>query len=847
MSEAKPGAPLEHVVPLPSSNDESGRPIPRLAIEDFDRSSEWLRTFADSTPTAIFVYTPERFLWVNEAFERLAGRSRAELFAGLTVFDLVDPEARPFLRERWEERVSGGNAAPRRYEVRLRSGDGGEKWADVSFTAVQFRGEVVGLGSAIDVTERRRAERALALSEERLVLAQRAAEILAWDWNLADDSLYFSSPAESVLGLDTPGVTTSKQFFDRVHPQDLARVQVAIRRALEDGEDYFAEHRLLLPGGQTRWLAQRGQVMRDADGRPHRVIGVSLDITNRKLAEEALFQEKERAQVTLASIGDGVIRTDSRAMIDYMNPAAERLTGWRLHEAYGRHLREVFQVVDPATHTLLLDPVTRCLAEGRYVEFPGERMLQPRNGGPLPVRDSASPILNRNGRATGAVLAFKDISELRSIEQERSFFSKHDPLTGLLNRQAFEDEVESAVASAKQSDLVHVVGYLDLDQFRLINDTCGHFVGDELLKQVVQRLAARLGEDDLLARLGGDEFGFLFRATSLPGALLKAQELRRALQESRFSWQDRVFEILASVGLVPVTEESRDGAAVLAAADAACAVAKERGGNRVHEYRPSDHAIAKRVGEMQWIQQIHQAFEAERFELHAQRIVPLSAEAQPEPLAEIFIRMTTERGESVPTAAFIAAAERYHLISTMDRWVIRESFGLLGGRGPRRPLFDATYTLNLSGQSLGEEALLEHVLREIERSGVDPRRVCFEITETAAIANLTSALRFISALKSLGCRFVLDDFGSGFSSFAYLKNLPVDFLKIDASFTRQLPNDRIQRALVESMQQIGRVLGMKTIAEGVEDEATIGILRELGVDYAQGFALHRPEPLVAES
>ncbi len=313
-----------------------------------------------------------------------------------------------------------------------------------------------------------------------------------------------------------------------------------------------------------------------------------------------------------------------------------------------------------------------------------------------------------------------------------------------------------------------------------------------------------------------------------------------------FRWENRGFELTAAIGLVEVNDQTVDGTAALAAADAARFAARQLGGNRVREYRPGDDAIARRIGELQWVQEIGRAVESGRFRLYGQHIVPLHPGVEREPMAEIFLRMIAENGELVPTAAFIAAAERYRMISNLDRWVVGESFKLVAAEVRRAPA-GTTYTVNISGQSLGDETFLEYVLGQAESSAVDPRRVCFEITETAAIANLSSGLRFLSSLRGVGFRFVLDDFGAGFSSFAYLKNLPVDFLKIDASFTHQLPKDPIQRALVESILQIGRVLGMKTIAEGVEDESTLAVLRELGVDYGQGFVLHRPAPLTEAS
>jgi diguanylate cyclase (GGDEF)-like protein/PAS domain S-box-containing protein len=831
--------PAVRELPTPPGGGHSE--IQRLAVEDLDSSFAWLQTVASSTVIGLFVHDFERLVWVNEAVEWITGYSRAELLT-MTPLDIVDPAAHAHLEERMRDRLVRNDTASRRYEVKVVRKDGGFRWTEASLTTIVYRGKLAGLGVVFDVTERRNAERALRESEERLQLAQQAGEIVVWDWDLAADRVHFSPNARELLRVATWENAPSREFFAHVHPQDQPRLQAALDATLVDDRDYFFEHRLLLPSGQTRWLAQRGRVIRDAGGRPTRLLGVALDITSRKLAEEALFQEKERAQVTLASIGDGVIRTDARGMIEFMNPAAERLTGWAIHEAYGRHLRDVFRVVDPETHTTLLDPVTRCLAEGRFVEFPGERLLEPRAGHAIAVSDSASPIFNRQGRTIGAVLAFKDVSELRTMERERSFLATHDPLTGLLNRRSFGTEVDSAVEAARTLRRTHALVLAELDPYRLLLDTCGHFASDEAVKHFAERLQARTPPGTLLARVGTSELGALLPDTQLSRALEWAHELRESLSTAPFRWQERSYDISASLGLVSINADTVDGTSALAAADAARFAARQLGGNRVHEYRPGDDAIARRMGELQWAQEIRRALESGRFRLFEQLIVPLQPANEVEPMAEIFLRMLSESGDPVPTAAFIAAAERYNLMSNLDRWVIQEGLttiarqGAFGDGGP-------TYTLNLSGQSLGDDGFLEHVLESVESSGVDPRRVCFEITETAAIANLSSALRFMSSLRGLGCRFVLDDFGAGFSSFAYLKNLPVDLLKIDASFTHQLTKDRVQRALVESILQIARVLGMKTIAEGIEDEATLELLRSLGVDYGQGFVLHRPAPI----
>ncbi len=564
----------------------------------------------------------------------------------------------------------------------------------------------------------------------------------------------------------------------------------------------------------------------------------------RELTEDALAHEKDRAQVTLASIGDGVIRTDAAGVVDYLNPVAERLTGWNAVEACGQPVDRVFRVIDEGSGKPLPNAVERCLAESRVIEHAGYSMLVRRDSHEFAIRDSVAPIQDRQGRTTGSVLVFKDVTQLRGMEREMIYLARHDPLTGLINRREFEKRLQHCLDTAYEDGREHALFYLDLDEFKVVNDTCGHLAGDELLKQLTILLRSHMRKTDTLARLGGDEFGVLLEDASLDVARELGERLRAAVRQYRFGWQERIFEIGVSIGLVPITAESGDMAQVLSAADAACYVAKESGRNRMHEYQPDDRALAERYGEMQWIYRIHKAFAEHRFCLYRQSIHPLGAAAAEEPpLCEIFIRMVDEDGRIATPAAFIPAAERYHLIASIDRWVIHSAFMALAC-GTLSHGDTTRFAINLSGQSVGDEAFLEYVLSEIEVTGISPERIFFEITETAAVGNLAKAMEFIHVLKGMGFHFVLDDFGSGLSSFAYLKNLEVDFLKIDGGFVRDMAGSSVQRALVESIHQIGRVMGIRTIAESVEDRATLEILREIGVDYAQGYGLSVPEPLI---
>ena len=633
----------------------------------------------------------------------------------------------------------------------------------------------------------------------------------------------------------TPGTSLFDHYGDH-HPDAIRAHQLAL-----GGESVSFEQ-----SWEGRTFQTRVEPLRGEAGEITGCVGIAVDITERKHAEEALYREKERAQVTLASIGDGVVRTDPQGKIDYLNPVAERLTGWKTEDAIGCSVLEVFQVVDEITRKPLADPVARCLAEAKVVESPGHAVLLSREGKEYSVRDSAAPIYDRSGAALGAVLVFKDVTQLRGMEREMIYLASHDPLTGLINRRELEARLKRAIRGARAERRRHVLLYLDLDEFKVVNDTCGHLVGDEMLKQITALLRSRVRRSDVLARLGGDEFGVLLEDCPLDQARQIAEEMRRTVKEFRFCWRDQIFEVGVSIGLVPIDDDSGDLAQVMSAADAACYVAKDNGRNRVHEYERDDTLVAERYGEMQWVHRIHRSFEDKRFRLFYQLIQPLNGEgaASRDLLCEVLIRMLDTNGKVIEPSAFIAAAERYHLIGSLDRWVVKTALSALAEAQRQEWSRPVLFAINLSGQSLGEESFLAYVVEELEKSQVDSRRICFEITETAAISKLDSAIRFISILKTKGCRFILDDFGSGLSSFAYLRDLQVDFLKIDGEFVQNMMEDRVKRAMVESINQIGHVMGLQTIAEWVESRQTFDALKELGVDYAQGYWLCRPQPLV---
>jgi diguanylate cyclase (GGDEF)-like protein/PAS domain S-box-containing protein len=552
-----------------------------------------------------------------------------------------------------------------------------------------------------------------------------------------------------------------------------------------------------------------------------------------KTSELAL--EKERAQVTLASIGDAVITTDAAGRVEYLNTVAETLTGWTRAEARGRELAQVFQTRQaefPESATGSKDiAVHGCLLVNRAQQE-------------IAIDQSVAPISGRDGEMLGSVLVFRDVSQQRQHAREMTYQATHDALTGLYNRRAFEERLGQLLTRAKMDQSQHVLLYLDLDQFKIVNDACGHPAGDQLLRQLAAVLQNEVRQKDVLARLGGDELGILLTDCPETAGLGIANKILRSVSDFRFAWKERIFTISASIGLVPFGSESESAASILSAADAACYTAKDKGRNRVLVYQLDDIELNQRHSQMQWVTRLKHALEEDRFVLYSQPIVAIGHGTSSGLQHEVLLRLREDDGAIVPPGAFIPAAERYGMMPAIDRWVVRNTLQWLAAHRADPGLAES-YGINLSGQSMSDAGFLEFVLQEIERSGVAPGRVSFEITETAAVAALDRATQFIQALKDKGCHFLLDDFGSGWSSFAYLKNLPVDFLKIDGSLVRDMDQDALDEAMVRAINEISHVLGIATIAEFVESEAILEKLKAMGVDYAQGYAISRPAPIDA--
>jgi diguanylate cyclase (GGDEF)-like protein/PAS domain S-box-containing protein len=616
------------------------------------------------------------------------------------------------------------------------------------------------------------------------------------------------------------------------NPSDRAEF---IRRVESEGEIRNAEFLMRRRDGERLVILENARAVRDAANRITHYEGTIADITERKRAEQAVFAEKERAQVTLQSIGDAVISTDAEGRIEYINPVAESLTAWTLEEARGRPIGEVLSLVNEITREPIENPLL-CVLDGGETSAPADHsVLVTRSGHEVAIQESAAPICDRQGRVIGAVIVFHDVTKERRLKRALSYQASHDALTGLINRRELDNRLHAAVLSAQRGEGSYALLYIDLDQFKVVNDTCGHQAGDRLLRDVTGLLQARVRASDTIARLGGDEFGVLLEGCTVEQSTRIAEGVRQAIRDYRFIWGTTTLSVGASVGVVQITAETESVANVMSAADIACYAAKDEGRNRVHLYE-SDGISHPRHREMHWVARVTRAVEENRLELFFQPIRPI-ARAGATAFHELTVRLRDDDGRLVAPGEFIPAAERYNVMSVIDRWVVQRAIERLK-EWDERPLL----AVNLSGTSLNEQSFIDFVLQQVGDATL-AQALCFEITETAAVTNLSNATFVMRELKARGCKFALDDFGTGLSSFMYLKTLPVDYLKIDGQFISHVADDPVDRSMVEAICKVGKALGIETVAECVESQAVLDELRRIGIDYAQGYFLARPEPI----
>lgn len=558
-------------------------------------------------------------------------------------------------------------------------------------------------------------------------------------------------------------------------------------------------------------------------------------------AEASLRESAEWLAITLRSIGDAVIATDAVGRVIFMNPSAETLTAWTSEEAVGRQVEEVFHIVNEETRQPVESPVRKVIREGKVVGLANHTLLLARDGREWPIDDSGAPIRDDAGNVRGVVLVFHEVSEKRRLEAHLEYLADHDPALGLYNRRRFQKEMRRQLANARECALAGGVLLLDLDNFKYVNKSFGQKAGDEILAGLVEALRGRMRASDVLARLGGDEFAVCLFPSDPEAVRAKAAEFLAAVAGHGVSVHGEAVGVTATIGVALFPEHGETVEDLLGCADLALHRAKEEGGNRFAVYSPAEEE--REQANLAWTARLRRALQEDRFRLHLQPILDLRLGR---PTAyEALLRLVSETGEVVLPGAFLGPAERFGLMRDIDRWVVGRAVRLVAELGERSR--DLRLHVNLSGKAVGDRELLALIERELAATGVPPDALVFEIVETAAVSTIREAQAFITALRALGCRFALDDFGVGFSSFTYLKHLPVDYLKIDGGFIRDLPHDPVDQHLVRAIVEVARGLGMRTVAEFVADGETVEILRRIGVDLAQGFHIGPPgDPAVVQ-
>jgi len=561
-------------------------------------------------------------------------------------------------------------------------------------------------------------------------------------------------------------------------------------------------------------------------------------ITKITKTEKQLFFEKELAQITLHSIGDGVITVDKDYMIKTINPVAEMLADVKSAEVINRNILSIYEDESPRQRTEINKTLGNTRAHRSLFDF----TLTKKDGTKFEVEHTIAPIIDRNKNILGAVIILRDVTEVRTMEKRLSYQASHDALTGLINRREFEVRLKQTIRNAITEDVSHSICFLDLDKFKIINDTSGHAAGDEFLKQVSKTIQSLLRQTDVLARLGGDEFAIILDSCSIHQAKIICNQIIKKIKNNRFNWGKNSFEAGASIGIVPITKVTATVSEVMSSVDAACYEAKNKGRNRIQVFEPNDAEFVKHQLETSWIQKIKTAIDNNQFELYFQELHNINPKYPTPPSIELLIRLN-DKGKIIGPDSFIPTAERYNLMPLIDEWVINNTFDFINNYNKKHNT-EIRVAINLSGQSLSDDTVLNLITNKLrENKHIKKKLICFEITETAAIANMSKAIEFIAQIKQMGCKFSLDDFGSGLSSFSYLKSMPVDNLKIDGVFIRDINIDPINRIFVESIHNISKIMGIKTTAEYVENEEILNCIKAIGIDYAQGFHISKPAPV----
>ena len=703
-------------------------------------------------------------------------------------------------------------------ELQLIRADGQQLWVHtVGNIEYENNKPATVFGAIQNVTQQVQQRQAIEFAHDRMALATDSGNIGIWEWDISTDKLSWTPLMYQLYGLQcNSDPLTFAVWRNLLHPDDRIRAKKTLIKSLTCGTDLEGEFRIARADGQVRHMRASARISRDNNGKAVRMVGVNWDITQIRSLTSTLAEQHALLHVTLQSIGDAVITTGTSGCITWLNPAAEKMTGWSIENAVNRPISHVFNIVDSDTGQVAPNPVITCLEHRQRVSLTSNTVLKSMDGSRFGIQESAAPIRDEHNRILGAVLVFRDVTEQRRQSSEMTYRATHDSLTGLLNRTEFENRVSTALVATRTEKNEDALFFVDLDQFKLVNDACGHNKGDQLLQQIAELITASVREEDSVARLGGDEFGVLLRNCNIDTAEVIAKGLCNRMDEFRFIHEERRFRIGTSIGLVPLNYHWSDVTDIMQAADVACFAAKDAGRNRVHIWFDTDDNINMRSSQMKWATQLEQALDEDRFVLFGQRLENLT-EIEPGLHFEVLLRMYNQHDKLVQPEIFLPAAERFHLATRIDRWVLKHAVDKL--LRLQRPGEVSTMCINLSGQSVSDRVFHHDAVKLLNNAGTRVcKQICIEITETAVVTNMVDASVFIDQLHALGVRVALDDFGAGASSFGYLRSLNVDILKIDGQFIKNMLREPLDAAAVRCFIDVARIQGLQTVAEYVDNE-----------------------------
>ncbi len=751
------------------------------------------------------------------------------------------PIARNIIQEAIDKAASSGE--PWDLELPFIQKGGTQIWVRAVGTAERKDGKTTKLYGAIqNISELVQQRQSIEESNLRINLATHSGRIGIWDWKITSNEVIWDDSMYALYGL-TP--QTKPIDYDTwvnfIHPDDVKSFEKALEKFISQAREIDTAYRIIWADKSIHYIRLTAQNKVDQDGKVINVVGACWDVTEMREMSNKLAEQNEYMHVTMQSIADAVITTDAHGDVTWLNPVAERLTGWLKSEAVGKPIEQVFIILDRTQKSQNKHPVLNCLNNDGAPNQSESAVLISKDSVEYGIEDSIAPIRSSNNQILGTVVVFRDVTEKRKITEEIEYKASHDLLTNLVNRSEFEARLTRLLEKTRTSKTNHALMLIDLDQFKLVNDACGHAAGDQLLIEVSNIFSNVIRTRDTLARLGGDEFGIILEKCTVDQAQKVAQKICDRVHEFRFIHDNKRYRIGSSIGLIPLDQRWANISQAIQTADACCYAAKDEGRNRVHRWLESDIIIKQRQGDLHWAARIEQAMEQDQFSLYAQRIHS-NKHDNDDLHAEILLRLIDDDGNMIAPNVFIPAAERYHLISRLDLWVIQKAIQWIANNQSNAPI--GMIHINISGDSISDRSFHQSVEKLLSNTKASIRKLlCLEITETAAISRLSDASQFINQLHALDVKVALDDFGAGASSFGYLRSMNVDMLKIDGQFIKNIGSDKLNDSAVRCFTDIASILGLETVAEFVENQESLDHIKALGVDYGQGFLIHKPCPI----